>query len=68
MTANKTSEKEFFMLENSTDEDILHEYLKCNVCHAEPIWGPRFKCIDCADVDICEQCFDARLTKLNLQE
>jgi len=42
---NKNIQKsEFFVIENSTDEDILHEYLKCNECQAEPIWGPRFKC------------------------
>jgi len=55
------------MIENSTDEDILHEYLKCNICHAEPIWGPRFKCLTCPDMDVCEQCFDSRLVKLNLK-
>jgi len=58
---------DFFLLENSTDEDILHEYLKCNICHAEPIWGPRFKCQECEDMDVCEQCFDTRLTKLNVK-
>ena len=50
------------------DDDILHEYLKCNVCLAEPICGPRFKCQGCDDVDICEKCFDSRLLKLNLKE
>lgn len=54
------------MLENSVDEDILHEYLKCNICGCEPICGPRFKCASCDDVDICEQCFDARLLKINI--
>lgn len=34
----------FFLIENATDEDILHEYHQCNICHAEPIWGLRFKC------------------------
>ena len=58
---HKHKEADFFILENSNDEDILHEYLKCNECHAEPIWGPRFKCKCCEDVDICEGCFDTRL-------
>lgn len=50
------------------DEDILHEYLKCDICSCEPICGPRFKCRGQEDVDICEQCFDARLLKINLKE
>jgi hypothetical protein len=57
----KKSLSDFFVLENNQDEDILHEYLRCNGCHAEPIAGPRFKCKTCPDTDICEQCFDARL-------
>jgi len=47
-------ECEFYQLENTMDDDILHEYLKCNICQAEPICGPRFKCGTCDDVDICE--------------
>ena len=58
---------DFYVLENQMDEDILHEYLKCNVCKAEPICGPRFKCKSCEDVDICQTCFDARLLKINLK-
>ena len=55
------------MIENATDEDILHEYHKCNMCGAEPIWGIRFKCSKCEDVDLCEICFDSRLKRLNLK-
>jgi len=50
---NKYDENEFYVLDNQMDEDILHEYLKCNICKAEPIVGPRFKCRSCEDVDIC---------------
>lgn len=49
------------------DEDILHEYLKCDSCSCEPICGPRFKSKVDDDIDICEQCFDARLLKINLK-
>jgi hypothetical protein len=63
----KYKASDFFTLENQMDEDILHEYLKCNVCKAEPIVGPRFKCTTCEDVDICQKCFDARLLKMNLK-
>ena len=58
---------QFFVMENSMDEDILHEYLKCDICACEPICGPRFKSRQSGDVDICEQCFDARLLKINLK-
>ena len=58
-------ESDFFVLDNSTEEDILHEYIKCDICHVEPIWGPRFKCRTCEDMDVCEQCYDARLVKLS---
>lgn len=50
--------KDFYVIENATDEDILHEYHQCNSCHVEPIWGLRFKCISCSDCDLCESCFD----------
>jgi formate dehydrogenase maturation protein FdhE len=61
------SENEFYLIENATDEDIRHEYHKCNICGIEPIWGIRFKCTQCEDVDICELCFDTRLKKINLK-
>ena len=63
----KGDSSHFYVLENSVDEDILHEYLKCDICSCEPICGPRFKCKTCDDVDVCEQCFDTRLLKLNLK-
>jgi mRNA (2'-O-methyladenosine-N6-)-methyltransferase len=56
------------VIDNATDEDILHEYHKCNMCGAEPIWGIRFKCAQCEDVDLCEVCFDSRLKRLNLKQ
>lgn len=65
--AKQTSQfksKDYFLIENSSDEDILHEFLKCNVCHTEPIYGPRFKCMTCKDTDICEKCFDQRLVQI----
>ena len=55
----------FYLIENATEDDILHEYHKCNGCSAEPIWGIRFKCSTCEDVDLCELCFDSRLRALN---
>lgn len=61
-------EDQFYVVENATDEDILHEYHQCDSCHAEPIWGLRFCCTTCKEVDLCENCFDSRLKKINLKE
>jgi len=58
-------EELFFEIENQVDEDVLHEYHKCDMCGVEPIWGVRFKCETCSDLDLCESCFDKRLAKLN---
>jgi hypothetical protein len=52
------------LLDNTCDEDILHEFVKCNNCDTEPINGPRFRCTVCPDKDLCEACFDLRLSQL----
>ena len=67
MQARRTYEDQFYVIENATEDDILHEYHQCNICGAEPIWGIRFKCSECEDVDLCELCFDSRLKKLNIK-
>jgi len=42
------------------DEQIFHEWYKCNCCNVEPLWGIRFHCVECSDLDVCEACFDAK--------
>jgi len=54
-------EEKFFILENQAEENVLHEYHRCNDCKMEPIWGSRFKCLLCEDFDLCETCFDKDL-------
>ena len=44
----------FFELANDVDENVRHEYVSCNHCGSEPIWGIRFQCVTCHDFDICE--------------
>ena len=56
-------ESEFFKLQNNIDEDVLHQYYRCNFCQIEPIWGTRFVCSTCGDFDLCEACFDKNLEK-----
>ena len=36
---------DFFKMENNVDEEVFHQYHKCNKCEIEPIWGTRFNCI-----------------------
>eukprot|EP01117_Protostelium_nocturnum_P008242 TRINITY_DN2941_c0_g1_i1.p1 TRINITY_DN2941_c0_g1~~TRINITY_DN2941_c0_g1_i1.p1 ORF type:complete len:733 (-),score=238.28 TRINITY_DN2941_c0_g1_i1:169-2367(-) len=50
--------EEFFRLENSVNEMVFHEWFKCDCCDIEPLWGIRFHCEDCDDLDICEECYD----------
>lgn len=58
-------EGDFFKLNNNIDEDVLHQYYRCNQCLVEPIWGTRFLCSTCDDFDLCEACFDINLEKQN---
>lgn len=57
----KFDENDYFVLNNDIDEDVLHQYHRCNMCFIEPIWGTRFTCKTCEDFDLCEACFDKNL-------
>jgi len=35
--SSKFDPSEFFVLDNNLEEDNLHEYFQCNMCHCEPI-------------------------------
>jgi Ca2+-binding EF-hand superfamily protein len=41
--------------EQSRQEGVVHRGITCNQCHAS-IRGVRYKCLNCADLDICESC------------
>ena len=34
----------------------IHLGVKCNVCQHKPIAGPRFKCAQCPEFNLCEKC------------
>ncbi len=40
---------------NVREEDIFHPGVVCDGCDS-PIRGPRFKCIECPDYDLCKRC------------
>jgi len=40
----------------SVPKDMVHVGVHCNICKAKPIVGPRFKCLNCADFDMCFKC------------
>ena len=33
-----------------------HQFVTCDGCQMHPIVGNRFKCLDCADYDLCQEC------------
>lgn len=37
-------------------EPAIHRFVRCDGCNASPIVGPRFKCNECADYDLCRGC------------
>jgi hypothetical protein len=43
----------------STANIHIHAGVKCDVCGAAPIIGTRYKCLRCADFDMCEGCENA---------
>ena len=36
-----------------------HEGIKCNVCFKSPIVGYRYKCVNCNNYNLCEECEEA---------
>lgn len=37
---------------------ITHKGVICDVCEMNPIKGNRYKCTDCQDYDLCENCYN----------
>ena len=54
----ETSPEHFFRIENKVNEAVLHKYYSCDGCKMSPIWGLRFSCNQCPDIDLCEGCYD----------
>lgn len=56
----KLNLEHYFKLENAHDEILFHDYYECNSCKFKPLWGIRFSCIQCGDLDLCEDCYDQK--------
>lgn len=52
------SANDFFRIENKVTEAVLHKYYSCDGCGMSPIWGLRFSCKNCPNLDLCEGCYD----------
>ncbi|CAD8082959.1 unnamed protein product [Paramecium primaurelia] len=37
-------------------EKMVHKHHTCDGCQIHPIVGSRFKCLECQDYDLCEEC------------
>ena len=42
--------------EQAKKEGYVHRGVSCNSCGATPIRGIRYRCANCVDFDLCEQC------------
>lgn len=42
--------------EQARKESYVHRGVTCNSCNAMPIKGVRYRCSNCVDFDLCEQC------------
>jgi len=40
----------------TSTSSVVHPGVICDGCNQEPISGPRFKCIQCANYDLCQTC------------
>lgn len=52
------AKEDYYELENPDEAEVLHHYHRCDSCGVEPIWGTRFKCLVCENIDLCENCLD----------
>ena len=38
--------------------DVVHEGISCDLCHAQPLRGVRYKCTGCPNFDVCATCYE----------
>ena len=42
--------------EQNRKDGYVHRGVQCNSCNESPIRGIRYRCVNCTDYDLCEQC------------
>ena len=43
---------------NNSSSCYVHHGISCDKCQKAPIKGPRHKCVDCTNFDLCQMCYD----------
>ncbi|CAG2253190.1 MIB [Mytilus edulis] len=45
------------LLFDNAQADVEHEDFTCDGCRQDPLYGIRWKCLTCADYDLCTKCY-----------
>lgn len=56
------NERDYYVLVAQEDE-AFHQFYACTKCQDEPIYGPRFHCMECDCEELCLMCFDTVLSE-----
>ena len=46
----------------------VHLGIECDECQMCPIQGPRYKCLECPDYDLCEECYNKDLQEHKMEK
>jgi Ca2+-binding EF-hand superfamily protein len=48
--------KQKYHAEKRKQQKYIHRGVTCSICEQSPLEGVRYKCVNCVNFDICEQC------------
>ena len=52
----KECNKEEVAKDSNNQGEVVHTFVTCDGCKMYPLKGHRYKCLDCADYDLCHEC------------